>query len=209
MSINLLRATFSPTQLINLTKNQCSKNKILLFHRQFNNLCFVNNNKIINTKLINLNLLTTINRKLSSASGQVNNCTMRFVQFCRKNDTNGRIGIVSEDGTKLIDLSGQSCCPNDMINFIKAGPSIDEIDGKMSSFKSETITDEILLLPPVTNPEKIICIGLNYLGHCLEQNKEAPKEPMFFSKFASTLVGPTGNVIHHNITNVNINPKIF
>jgi 2-keto-4-pentenoate hydratase/2-oxohepta-3-ene-1,7-dioic acid hydratase in catechol pathway len=45
------------------------------------------------------------------------------------------------------------------------------------------------LLPPVPNPQKVICIGLNYRDHAIETGAEIPTEPVVFSKFASTIVG--------------------
>lgn len=129
---------------------------------------------------------------------------MRFVQFLRKNDDRKRLGVVSEDGTSLVELSSGSCVSNDMITFINQNYSISELEEKLQKSQSEAINDAITLLSPVTNPEKIICIGLNYQDHCEEQNKEPPKQPMFFSKFNNTLVGPRGNVIAHQITNVSI-----
>jgi 2-keto-4-pentenoate hydratase/2-oxohepta-3-ene-1,7-dioic acid hydratase in catechol pathway len=44
-------------------------------------------------------------------------------------------------------------------------------------------------LPPIPDPAKIICIGLNYKDHAREQGAPIPKEPVVFSKFASTLIG--------------------
>lgn len=129
---------------------------------------------------------------------------MRFVQFLRKNDDRKRLGVVSEDGTSLVELSNGSCVSNDMITFINQNYSISELEEKLQKSQSEAIDDAITLLPPVTNPEKILCIGLNYQDHCEEQNKEPPKQPMFFSKFNNTLVGPRGNVIAHQISNVSI-----
>jgi 2-keto-4-pentenoate hydratase/2-oxohepta-3-ene-1,7-dioic acid hydratase in catechol pathway len=48
----------------------------------------------------------------------------------------------------------------------------------------------------VTKPDKVICVGLNYKGHCDEQNKPYPIEPFFFSKFPSTIIGPYDAVRH-------------
>jgi len=45
------------------------------------------------------------------------------------------------------------------------------------------------LLPPVPAPEKIICIGLNYLDHAIETGATPPTEPIVFSKFNTALVG--------------------
>lgn len=127
---------------------------------------------------------------------------MRFIQFRRKNEKVNRLGIVSENGVNFADLTSQTGHPNDMIDFIKSQPSMAELEKQIECLKWECVEEDIELLPPVTNPEKIVCIGLNYLGHCLEQNKEPPKEPMFFSKFASALTGPTSNVINHKISTV-------
>jgi len=45
------------------------------------------------------------------------------------------------------------------------------------------------LLPPVGSPEKIICIGLNYLDHAIETGAEPPDQPVVFGKFNNTLIG--------------------
>jgi acylpyruvate hydrolase len=50
------------------------------------------------------------------------------------------------------------------------------------------------LLPPVTDPEKIICIGLNYLSHAQEQEAEPPETPTFFAKYRNALVAPGSEV---------------
>jgi 2-keto-4-pentenoate hydratase/2-oxohepta-3-ene-1,7-dioic acid hydratase in catechol pathway len=50
--------------------------------------------------------------------------------------------------------------------------------------------DGLQLLPPVTRPGKIICIGLNYRAHAEEQGKEPPETPTFFAKFRNALAAP-------------------
>jgi 2-keto-4-pentenoate hydratase/2-oxohepta-3-ene-1,7-dioic acid hydratase in catechol pathway len=42
----------------------------------------------------------------------------------------------------------------------------------------------VTYLPPIERPGKFLCIGLNYRDHCAEQNKEMPKKPVVFNKFA-------------------------
>jgi 2-keto-4-pentenoate hydratase/2-oxohepta-3-ene-1,7-dioic acid hydratase in catechol pathway len=42
---------------------------------------------------------------------------------------------------------------------------------------------------PVPDPQKVICVGLNYRDHALESKMPIPREPVLFSKFASALVG--------------------
>ena len=47
----------------------------------------------------------------------------------------------------------------------------------------------VTFLPPITDPEKIICVGLNYLSHILEGGREPPKQPTIFTRWANTQVG--------------------
>jgi len=44
-------------------------------------------------------------------------------------------------------------------------------------------------------PEKVICVGLNYHDHALEQGADLPAEPLLFGKFASALIGPGDAIV--------------
>jgi 2-keto-4-pentenoate hydratase/2-oxohepta-3-ene-1,7-dioic acid hydratase in catechol pathway len=48
---------------------------------------------------------------------------------------------------------------------------------------------------PVARPSKIICIGLNYVDHCLETGAPIPEEPIIFFKSTSALCGPNDDLI--------------
>jgi 2-keto-4-pentenoate hydratase/2-oxohepta-3-ene-1,7-dioic acid hydratase in catechol pathway len=50
------------------------------------------------------------------------------------------------------------------------------------------------LLPPIPDPEKIICIGLNYRSHAAEAGIEAPESPAIFAKFRNALAAPEATV---------------
>ncbi|HEY6779367.1 MAG TPA: fumarylacetoacetate hydrolase family protein, partial [Thermoleophilaceae bacterium] len=54
--------------------------------------------------------------------------------------------------------------------------------------------EDVRLLPPLSRPGKIICIGLNYRAHAEEQGIEPPSMPTFFAKFATSLV-PAGATV--------------
>jgi 2-keto-4-pentenoate hydratase/2-oxohepta-3-ene-1,7-dioic acid hydratase in catechol pathway len=47
--------------------------------------------------------------------------------------------------------------------------------------------DRAELGPCVTNPEKILCVGLNYARHARETNNPIPKLPILFNKFNNAL----------------------
>jgi acylpyruvate hydrolase len=51
-------------------------------------------------------------------------------------------------------------------------------------------TSEVRLLPPVPAPGKILCVGRNYAEHAREGGGEPPKIPIYFGRFAHSLLGP-------------------
>ncbi len=53
---------------------------------------------------------------------------------------------------------------------------------------------EVRLSTPVTDPSKVLCIGLNYKDHVAETGRAFPEYPDVFAKFASTMVGPEDEI---------------
>ncbi len=49
--------------------------------------------------------------------------------------------------------------------------------------------------PPVPNPDKIICLGLNYRDHAAEAQTDLPVVPLFFAKFRNSLTGPNSPIL--------------
>jgi acylpyruvate hydrolase len=54
---------------------------------------------------------------------------------------------------------------------------------------------QVSLDAPVPDPEKIICLGLNYRDHARETGQEPPAAPLWFAKFANSLTGSGGEVV--------------
>jgi 2-keto-4-pentenoate hydratase/2-oxohepta-3-ene-1,7-dioic acid hydratase in catechol pathway len=53
---------------------------------------------------------------------------------------------------------------------------------------------QVRLGPPLANPSKIICVGLNYHDHCRETGQRVPDRPILFAKFPSSIVGPEDEI---------------
>jgi len=53
---------------------------------------------------------------------------------------------------------------------------------------------EATLAAPVTDPEKVVCVGLNYLEHVEESGREPPENPVLFAKLPSAITGPDSTV---------------
>jgi acylpyruvate hydrolase len=47
----------------------------------------------------------------------------------------------------------------------------------------------------VTDPQKIVCLGLNYRDHAEETGQEIPRNPMWFAKFANSLNGSGQDIV--------------
>jgi 2-keto-4-pentenoate hydratase/2-oxohepta-3-ene-1,7-dioic acid hydratase in catechol pathway len=59
---------------------------------------------------------------------------------------------------------------------------------------------ELMLGPPIPDPNKILCIGLNYRDHVEEAQRERPElgtqpDPVVFSKFTTALIGDGDAVV--------------
>jgi 2-keto-4-pentenoate hydratase/2-oxohepta-3-ene-1,7-dioic acid hydratase in catechol pathway len=47
---------------------------------------------------------------------------------------------------------------------------------------------DVVLLPPVPDPPKIICVGINYADHAAETGATLPDYPVLFARYTTTLV---------------------
>lgn len=52
---------------------------------------------------------------------------------------------------------------------------------------------EVALLAPV-EPSKVVCVGRNYGAHARETGAEPPREPLFFMKPSTAVVGPMAEI---------------
>jgi 2-keto-4-pentenoate hydratase/2-oxohepta-3-ene-1,7-dioic acid hydratase in catechol pathway len=50
------------------------------------------------------------------------------------------------------------------------------------------------LLPPIPDPDKIVCVGLNYRSHAQEAGIDPPDSPTFFAKYRNALAAPGATV---------------
>lgn len=124
--------------------------------------------------------------------------TMRLVQFSHVGDVGRvRVGVEQTEGQGVIDLKAfDPSIPSTMREFLEMGKrGMDCAKRALASDQCVVSRPDIKLLSPVTGPEKVVCVGMNYRDHCLEQNAPIPTEPIIFSKFPSTITGPYDDII--------------
>jgi len=76
----------------------------------------------------------------------------------------------------------------DADGLAKLGGRAGEADGQLA-------LADVRLLAPVPDPEKIVCLGLNYRDHAAEAGQEIPAAPMWFAKFANSLIGGGESIV--------------
>jgi 2-keto-4-pentenoate hydratase/2-oxohepta-3-ene-1,7-dioic acid hydratase in catechol pathway len=77
--------------------------------------------------------------------------------------------------------------------------SHDEARVAVRSARRHSIED-IVWLPPIPRPGKILCVGLNYEEHRVETGREPTGHPVFFTRFADTQIGHKAAIIRPRLS---------
>ncbi|XP_068746129.1 oxaloacetate tautomerase fahd2, mitochondrial-like [Montipora capricornis] len=125
---------------------------------------------------------------------------MRLIQFVEGGKQ--RVGVETSDGGDVVDVcAGDNSIPTDMRSFLEGGEEmINKAQGVVNNGQHVLKRADIRLKAPIYNPNKIICIGMNYVDHCTEQNYPLPKEPILFSKFNNAIADPGAPIIYPDET---------
>jgi 2-keto-4-pentenoate hydratase/2-oxohepta-3-ene-1,7-dioic acid hydratase in catechol pathway len=111
---------------------------------------------------------------------------MKLITFTQGGNT--RIGLARDDG--VVDLSN-TLLPTDMRSFLEAGEDAwAEARGLNEDGAIDFAMADVKLEAPITNPGKILAIGLNYGDHIAESGMEAPKHQTWFNKQWNAINGP-------------------
>ena len=106
------------------------------------------------------------------------------------------LGVKTERG--FIDVeaasSGQPRVPQTVMEVIAGGEAalkaLEELTAKQDIGAHAVLNEEDLAWGPcVTDPGKIICVGLNYRKHADETNSPYPEVPILFNKYNNALTG--------------------
>lgn len=104
---------------------------------------------------------------------------MKLMSF-RRPDGTSSWGIAKGDG--VIDLGSRA--PS-LKHALWATASLADEASAHTTFKLA----DVGFLPPIPDPEKILCVGLNYLSHIKEGGREPPEKPIIFTRYPNSQVG--------------------
>jgi acylpyruvate hydrolase len=100
------------------------------------------------------------------------------------------------DGTKAARVEGEEMVLlpyADVGELLASGEGWQERGGSADGEKMPLEGAD--LAPLVPHPEKIFCVGLNYLDHAAEAGLELLDQPTLFAKFARALIGPEDELV--------------
>jgi 2-keto-4-pentenoate hydratase/2-oxohepta-3-ene-1,7-dioic acid hydratase in catechol pathway len=114
----------------------------------------------------------------------------------------GKIVLTVESEGNYISVAELLKEKSDNLDLDRVFDKIPEINKEMKKGNYSYISAKRLkFAPAVGNPEKILCIGLNYKSHVEETEKKVPEFPVLFSKYSNSLAGhldtikiPKGNL---------------
>lgn len=104
-----------------------------------------------------------------------------------------RPGVMLSDGSNIdVSTFGEEYDPS----FLGSG-GIERLQDWLEDNGSSApeIDESERLASPISNPGKIVCIGLNYADHARESGVELPEEPILFFKATSSIAGPYDDVV--------------
>jgi 2-keto-4-pentenoate hydratase/2-oxohepta-3-ene-1,7-dioic acid hydratase in catechol pathway len=114
---------------------------------------------------------------------------MRLVTY--RQGSEARAGVQTDDG--VLDAAGLLGADLISTRELVEADRLEELRQAIDAADADPIADPELL-PPVPDPDKIVCIGLNYRSHAAEAGIDPPEQPTFFAKFRNALA-PTGSPV--------------
>jgi len=120
---------------------------------------------------------------------------MRLLSF--RHAGASKFGALVESG--IVDLSARTAQGGQArwsgLREVLAAKALPELAALAKGATADLKLADVELLPVIPDPEKILCIGLNYASHVGEVGRELPKVPSVFSRLHNTLVPAGGNIV--------------
>ncbi len=123
---------------------------------------------------------------------------MRFYTF-GVNEKSG-IAVETKNGEIRGILEKETGYPGSILDLLKSGRESMAVAARTLSGAPVLDPARLTLRPPLLNPGKIICVGLNYADHTKESPYEQPAYPTLFSRFTSTLIGHNAPIIRPRVS---------
>jgi len=115
---------------------------------------------------------------------------MRLISY--RSDRGERAGALR--GGEIVDAGDALGDGPATLRELLGADALDDLGRRIESAETFALLDDVELLPPIPDPDKIVCIGLNYSAHAAEAGVVPPPVPTFFAKFRNALVADGASV---------------
>jgi acylpyruvate hydrolase len=118
---------------------------------------------------------------------------MRLVSFHAESGPAAAVQI----GDQLVPVSNLDA-PSASVRGLLAALDADglaDLQRRAEAARERIPLADVRLHAPIVDPQKIICLGLNYRDHAEETGQEIPSAPMWFAKFANSLIGSGQSIV--------------
>ena len=122
---------------------------------------------------------------------------MRFASFI-ENGVHG-LAIRTKNGGWAGLLEGAAGFPGSLETLLMRGNSLNDAAAVLARGKPVDL-EQATLLPVLSNPGKIICIGLNYADHSAESGFKQPDYPTLFGRFNSSLIAHGAPIVRPKLS---------
>ncbi len=107
-------------------------------------------------------------------------------------------GAVVGDG--VVTLAGRLRGGAASLREALAAGALDEMRALTAKGPVDHKLDQIRFLPAIPDPDKILCVGVNYRAHATEVGRELPPQPSVFARLTNTLLGHEAEMIRPNVS---------
>ncbi len=109
---------------------------------------------------------------------------MRWLSFLR--DGKPSFGYITRDGEGVVDVGCRVDYPS--LRHAIAGDALLDMVARCGD-EADLALRDVIYAPTITNPRKILCVGLNYKAHQEETGRGGEGVPTVFVRFAAAQVG--------------------
>jgi 2-keto-4-pentenoate hydratase/2-oxohepta-3-ene-1,7-dioic acid hydratase in catechol pathway len=107
-------------------------------------------------------------------------------------------GVVS--GDSLVDVAPIAAEVGATLREALERNALPRIARWAASTKPGVDLDSVEFLPVIPNPQKILCVGINYRTHVQETGREIPGHPMIFTRFADSQTGHLQPIVRPKVS---------
>jgi 2-keto-4-pentenoate hydratase/2-oxohepta-3-ene-1,7-dioic acid hydratase in catechol pathway len=120
---------------------------------------------------------------------------MKFASF--EIDGTASWGLVEDGGIADLGALLRERCPD--LKSAIAADALADVAASATKAKRYALSD-ISWLPVIPNPDKILCIGLNYEMHRKETGRSEVENPTVFGRFANSQTGHLSDIIRPRVS---------